>query len=290
MPGSNWAPAREAVHRPRAGVHHGRRTRVFWLKSPGWGATLPPFPKPNHRIMKKNLLFGMMLLAGPLLAADSNPKDDVKNAAAALGAQPNYSWHSAVESPGGGGRFNGGPTDGKTEKGGYTQLNMTRGDNTIEAILHGTNGVIRTPDNGWQTLAEATQDNGGGPNPAMYMARMLQNYKTPDLQAASLANQAQELKQDTNGISGDLTEDGAKALLAFRPRGGNGGGAEVTNPKGSVTFWIANGQLTKYQFHVTGTVSFNGNDRDVDRTTTVEIKDVGTTKIEVPDDAKAKLQ
>jgi hypothetical protein len=36
-------------------------------------------------------------------------------------------------------------------------------------------------------------------------------------------------------------------------------------------------------------VSFNGNDRDVDRTTTVEIKDVNSTKIEVPDEAKKKL-
>jgi hypothetical protein len=48
--------------------------------------------------------------------------------------------------------------------------------------------------------------------------------------------------------------------------------------------------LVKYQTHVTGTVSFNGTDRDVDRTTTTEIKDVGTTKIEVPDDAKKKLE
>ena len=38
-----------------------------------------------------------------------------------------------------------------------------------------------------------------------------------------------------------------------------------------------------------GKVSFNGNDRDVDRTTTVEIKDVGTTKVEVPEGAKKKL-
>jgi hypothetical protein len=97
------------------------------------------------------------------------------------------------------------------------------------------------------------------------------------------------LKAGTNGISGDLTEDGAKALLTFR-RGGNGDGPTVANPKGSVTFWIANGKLFKYQHHVTGTVSFNGNDRDVDRTTTTEIKDVNTTKIEVSDDAKKKLE
>jgi hypothetical protein len=36
-------------------------------------------------------------------------------------------------------------------------------------------------------------------------------------------------------------------------------------------------------------MSFNGNDMDVDRTTTVEIKDVGTTKITVPEEASKKL-
>jgi hypothetical protein len=37
-------------------------------------------------------------------------------------------------------------------------------------------------------------------------------------------------------------------------------------------------------------MTFNGEDRDVNRTTTTEIKDVGTTKVEVPADAKPKLQ
>jgi hypothetical protein len=241
--------------------------------------------------MKKNLLFGLMLsVAGPLLAADPSPKDAVIAAAAALGSEANYSWHSTVESPGGGGRFNG-PTDGKTEKDGYTWISMVRGDNTMLAVLKGTNGAINTPDNGWQSFKEATADDGGGGfNPTMFLARTLQNYKTPDLQVATLANQAVDLKADTNGISGDLTEDGAKALLTFgRPATGDNA-PTVANPKGSVTFSLADGKLVKYQFHVTGTVSFNGNDRDVDRTTTVEIKDVGATKIDVPDDAQKKLQ
>jgi hypothetical protein len=242
--------------------------------------------------MKKHILPGLMaLLAGSLLAADStSPKDDVKNAAKALGSQTNYTWHSTVESPNGGGRFSG-PTDGKTEKGGYTTLSMKRDDNTIEAVLNGTNGAIKTPDNGWQSLAEATKDDGGGGfNPTMFLARLLQNFKAPDVQAADLAGQAKDLKKDTNAISGDLTEDGAKALLTFRPRGGNGEAPTVSDAKGSVKFWLADGKLVKCQFHVQGTVSFNGNDRDVDRTTTVEIKDVNSTKIEVPDEAKKKLQ
>ena len=113
----------------------------------------------------------------------------------------------------------------------------------------------------------------------------------PTRRSSDLAGQAKDLKKDTNGISGDLTEDGAKALLTFRPRGGNGGGESptVSNAKGSVKFWLSNGKLAKYQFHLQGTVSFNGNDRDVDRTTTVDIKDIGSTKIQVPEGAQKKL-
>ena len=229
-----------------------------------------------------------MLIAGSLLAADASPKDDVAAAAAALGSQKNYSWRTTVE-VGNNSPFKPGPTDGKTEKDGYTTLSMSFNDNTSEAVIKGTNAAIKTADNGWQSAAEALADSGGGFNPATFIARSAQNYKTPAAEAASLAAQAQDLKAGTNGISGDLTEAGAKTLLTFR-RGGNGGGPTVTNPKGSVTFWIADGKLTKYQYHVTGTVSFNGNDRDLDRTTTTEIKDVGTTKIEVPDEAKKKLE
>ena len=237
--------------------------------------------------MKTNLILTLtMLAAGSLLAADSTPKDDVTAAAAALGNQPNYSWRATVEAGNGG--FRRGPTDGKTGKGGYTTLAMSFNDNAIEVVIQGTNAAIKTTDNGWQSAAEASQDNGGGFNPTMFIARMAQSYKTPAAEAASLAGESQNLTAGTNGISGDLTEDGAKALLTFR-RGGNDG-PTVSNAKGSVTFWVTGGQLVKYQTHVTGTVSFNGNDRDVDRTTTTEIKDVGTTKVEVADDAKKKLE
>jgi hypothetical protein len=239
--------------------------------------------------MKRHVLPGLMaLLAGSLLAADSSPKADVKNAAAALGSQTNYTWQATVEVPADS-PFKPGPTDGKTEKGGYTTLSFNFGDNTTEAVTKGTNGAVKT-DDGWKTVAEALKDNGeGGFNPTMFIARMVQNYRVPAVEAASLADDAKELKKDTNSISGDLTEAGAKELLSFRRRGNGGDGPTVSNAKGSVKFWLKDGKLAKYQWHLQGTVSFNGNDRDVDRTTTVEIKDVNSTKIEVPDEAKKKL-
>src|ERR1039457_6074633 len=102
--------------------------------------------------MKKNLLFSLMFAAaGPLLAADASPKDDVKNAAAALGNEANYTWRATVEVPADS-QFKPGPTDGKTEKGGYTTLSFSFGDNASEGVLKGTNGAVKTQDDGWQSI------------------------------------------------------------------------------------------------------------------------------------------
>ena len=232
--------------------------------------------------MKKNLLLGVVILAAnSLMAADTSPKDEVKNAAAALGNATNYTWHATVEVPEDA-QFKPGPTDGKTEKNGYMMLTLSFGDNTSQGVLKGTNGAVETED-GWKSIADVLKDNGdGGFNPTTFIARMVQNYKVPAVEAVNLANAAKDLKKDTNSISGDLTDDGAKTQLTF-------GRATVTNPKGSVKFWVKDGQLVKYQTHVTGTISFGGNDNDVDRTTTVEIKDVNATKISVPEEAKKVL-
>src|SRR6267142_4933616 len=117
------------------------------------------------------------------------------------------------------------------------------------------------------------------------MARRLQNYRTFAMEAEEIAGKTKDLKKDGDAYSADLTEEGAKDLLRFRGGrrggggGGGGGGPEPKNAKGSAKFWVKDGQLAKYEYKVSGTVSFGGEDRDVERTTTVEIKDVGTTKI-----------
>ena len=140
--------------------------------------------------MKKHALLGTLaLMAGSLIAADSGPKDDVKAAAGKLAAKSNYSWKTTVEAAGGGGRFRPGPTEGKTEKDGFTFLSMTRGDNTMEAVLKGGKGALKTPD-GWKSLAEATEAGDGQPNPAQFIGRMLQNFKSPAAQAEDLAAKA----------------------------------------------------------------------------------------------------
>jgi hypothetical protein len=233
--------------------------------------------------MKRNLLMSsLMLLASSLLAQDA--KQTVTTAAKKLADTDNYSWKQTTENAGGGG-FGGGTSEGKTQKGGYTWLSMSMRDNTIEAVKKGDKGAIKG-ENGWRSLSEASSGDRG---PATFMARRIQNFKAPAGQAEQLAGEVKDLKQDGDTYSGDLTEEGAKSLLMFGGRGG-GNGPEISGAKASVKFWVKDGMLTKYETHVKGTVSFNGNDRDVDRTTTVEIKDVGSTKLTVPEGAEKKME
>jgi len=224
----------------------------------------------------------MLMLAGSLLAADS-AKDDVKAAAKKLAEKSNYSWKTTTENAGGGG-FRMGPIEGKTEKGGATLITMNGQNGSTEAVLKGTEkGAIKT-DEGWQSLSEAAE----GEGPGRFRAMMLRNFKTPAMQAEDIAGKTKGLTATDGVYSGELTEEGAKSLLSFGGRGG-GGGPEISGAKGSAKFWTKEGVISKFEYTVKGKVSFNGNDRDVDRTTTVEIKDVDSTKVTVPEGAAKKL-
>jgi hypothetical protein len=114
--------------------------------------------------------------------------------------------------------------------------------------------------------------------------------------AQDLISKSKDLASADGVITGALTDEGIKAYIAGgrgRRGGGAGGGGgnapDVTNGKGTLKIWTKDGALSKYEYHLTGTVSRGGNDVDVDRTTTVEINDVGNTKIEVPEAAAKKL-
>lgn len=244
--------------------------------------------------MKSHLTVSALLLAaGALVAADA--KDEVKAAATKLADASGYSWKATTDFGGGGGGAGrmGGPTEGKAVKDGTICLTMTRGDNTIEMFKKGEKGAVKTQD-GWQSVAEATAGGGGGGggqgNPARFMARTLQNYKAPAQEVTDMVAKLKDLKKEGEAFVGQMTEEGAKSMMTFG-RGGPGGGnaPEISNARGQVKIWLKDGVLSKYEYNLQGTMTWNNNDRDINRTTTVEIKDVGTTKLEVPAAAKAKL-
>jgi hypothetical protein len=80
--------------------------------------------------------------------------------------------------------------------------------------------------------------------------------------------------------------------MSFGGRGGGGGqnAPTVADPKGSLKVWLKDGLPTKYEVTVSGKMTFGQREIAINRTTTTEIKDVGTTKVEVAEEAKAKLQ
>jgi hypothetical protein len=224
-----------------------------------------------------------LLAAASLLAAD---KDDVTSAAQKLAGADNYSWTTTMDSS----RFHPGPSHGKTQKDGLVWQDFKMQDNTVEAFAKGGKGAIKTED-GWQSLDDAAKDDGGGGfNFKRFLAMRMRDFKAPAAQAEEIAGNTKDLTKTDDIYAGDLTEEGAKSLLTFG-RGRRGGQAPpVSNAKGSVKFWIKDGVITKFETKVSGTMkNRDGDDMDVDRTTTVEIKDIGTTKITVPDEAKSKM-
>jgi hypothetical protein len=237
----------------------------------------------------KKLAFVCTLLwiAGSVCAAE--PKEEVQNAAKMLGEKSNYSWKSTVNSVVQS-RFRQGPTEGKTEKGGFTTLSMSFGDNSVEAVLKGEKGAIKTP-NGWQSLSEAVEAADQQNNVGRFLARSLLTLKKPAEQAAELANNTYGIRKTDDTYSGDLNQAALKQLLTFGRRPTTGTDTPepmMKDTAGTVKFWIKDGVLIKFEYAVKGIVTTGGGERTIDRATTVEIKDVDSTKVEVADEAKSK--
>jgi len=222
-----------------------------------------------------------------LHAAD---KDDALAAVKKLADAPNYSWTTSVQ----GGRGNQNPVDYKTEKDGYTTFTVTGQDGaTTDIVMKGTRAVAKT--DGWKTTAElqkALDDAGGGFGPEMITLIRIGNFAAPADQAKALLDKATNIKKEGDIFTADLAEAAAKDLLGFKmPAGVTTDFPAMTtkDAKGSLKIWVKDGIMAKLEVHLTGTRTFNDQDTPVDQTNSAIIKEVGTTKITVPEDAKRKL-
>lgn len=241
--------------------------------------------------MLRKLMFGAVVCMSGVALAAPDAKDEVVSGAKKLADASNYSWKQTTE-----GGFGAGEQTGKHEKDGFTLISMTFGDNAVQLAKKGDKAVIKVGDEGWKTPEELAGAGGGDgqPNPAMFITNMVRSLKAPGDQAQETTSKLKTVEKDGDVYKATLTgEDASAAMPRFGGRrGGGGGGAppQLQNGKIELKMWAKDGVLSKYTMHVTGNLSFNGNDIDVDRTTTVEISDVGSTKVEIPDDAKKKLQ
>jgi hypothetical protein len=267
--------------------------------------------------MKNPLPFCLVafLVAG---VVNAGPIDAAIVAAMKPSEQPNYSWTSSVVRDG-----RSYTVEGQTLVGSYTQVivpanlalppgagmrgRMARGssDSDTLAIFKGDEKyVLDTPD-GWMTPEEFAKWSAFSGTPANpYMGRrrggrggfglttdlpLTFAISMPHEDVGIIISSYASIAIDGGIVVGRLTDTGAKLLL-LPP-----GQANVTPEQASGAFrlWITDGMLTKYEIQVTGVVSvISGKDRrEVKTTQTVstELKNIGTTKLDVPAEAKKKL-
>jgi hypothetical protein len=233
--------------------------------------------------MKKSTLSALAtLMVGSLIAADPTPKEVVTAAAKKLGEQTNYTWTATVVVPDDA-PFKPGPTKGKTEKEGFATVSLSFFDNQLQVVLRASKAAAMSEDGSWKTVEELDQQEG----PGRFLGALVRGMKRPADEAAGILSFTKELKKDGDVYASDLTEEGAQALQTFKMAGGDS--MAVNDAKGSAKFWIKEGVLTKYEFKLKGLLKFGDNEFPSDRTTTVEIKDVNNTKVEVPEAARKKL-
>lgn len=264
---------------------------------------------PASHSMKPFLpIAAILAMTSAVRAGDGAPGDQVKAAVQKLADAPNYSWQVTVPS-GEKSRFTPGPVEGMTEKGGLTRWKMSFGDRCAEAFTKGDRVAVKT-DEGWAKPEERRPPppgKGDAPPPpdgerrkgdrpqgskTGFLAHRLQSMKAPALMAADLAGKVTSFKVAGDEFSGELSAEAVKELLAFGHRRDSRNGhapPEPENPRGSVTFSLKDGQLLKMELRLAATMHFNGSEVALDRFTRIEIKDVGTTKLDIPAEAKKLL-
>lgn len=228
----------------------------------------------------KQILASCLVAALATAYAYAGPVDDVKAAAKKLGDATNYSWSAKMENANGGG-FGAGTATGVTEKGGCTVFTREFNGTTMQSVRKGDAVVLQNMEGAWVTREEMMQQFGGGGRPAR---GGFFDVQTPAESLVSLAEGAAADLTATDGVySGSLSTEEAAKLMTF-------GLMTPKNPSAAVKIWLKDGTVTKYQLHLKGAfVGPDGQERPVDRINTTEITNVGSTKVTVPEGAKAKL-
>jgi hypothetical protein len=153
------------------------------------------------------------------------------------------------------------------------------GDNTIEMAFRGEKSAIKM-EYDWVSAGELEGNQA-------WIAERLKVYRAPAGEAEQLVDAMAKLEKQPDGsFSGSLTPEEVKDLLLM----GRRTDAQPKDLKGSARFWIKDGMLSKYEYNVQGKgTGRDGQEIQVNRTTTVEVKDVGVTKVQVPEQGKKKL-
>lgn len=254
--------------------------------------------------------FVTLCLAAAFMAgvAEADPTDTAIVAAMKLADQPNYSWTATIVRD-----ARSYTIEGKTIVGGYTQVTVPanvampanpdlrgrvgRGssDSEVAAIFKGDEKHVVETAEGWMTpeelssLPPAPRTGSGRRRGLVNELPLSFAISQPHEDIGIIIGSSTGIKVDGAIVSGRLSDTGAKLLL-IPP------GQDNVTPEqaiGSFKLWINDGMLTRYEVQLAGTVVVTAgkNRREVKTTQTIaiELKDIGSTKLTVPAEAKIKL-
>ena len=238
----------------------------------------------------------MVVVAASLLlgrAAD----EELDKAAAKAGEMGNYTCTITTKMEGGGGGGGGGQGLPAVEMNVKPDAPIHLKAGEIEAFRKGEVVAVKDGET-WKRLERPQRPaQGEEPDRKAMAAQRLRGVRAPhevlkDLKSSAFKEVKREDGDGGKVFSGDQTEEAPKTLRPPNRRGGGGGGGDRPAPKstGKAKIWVnGDGAITKYEVNIESTFK-NRDDEEVTTkfSSTVEIKDVGATKYEVPE-AAAKV-
>jgi len=226
---------------------------------------------------------GLVLAAGsgypqdmggsPKPESQAGPKEELDKAAAKAGAMTNYSCTITLRLEGMGEGEGSQPVELLIQPDSPWQLKA--GD--LEAFKKGETLAVKEG-GAWKKL-------GRGSKPAQALGMVRGPHEVvKDLTSESFKEVKREDSEGGRCFTGELT------LVAIRQLAR--GDRSLPKPTGTAKVWVnGEGAVTKYEIHIESkTKSADGQEVAVKRTITAEIRDIGSTKYEVPPEAAKALE
>lgn len=236
----------------------------------------------------------MRILSAVLLASLFGGGDEeLDKAAAKAAAMDNYTFKVTTKIEGiGKGTPGDKPTVVQVQK--ETPWHITAGD--TEAYRSGET-VVTKSDEDWKKLeAPAKPEKGTKPDFRQIALQGLKTMKTAGEMLKEVGTKIKEVKrEDSDGgkcFSGELTPEAAKEFgaVSMGKGGGGGGKGPVLEYTGTIKVYVnGTGDVTKLEITTEGKGTIKEKEVTIKKSQTIEISDVGTTKVEIPEDAKKAL-
>lgn len=202
------------------------------------------------------------------------------NAIRQLKAAPNYSWTTVAEFPDA--PFKVTPINGAMGANGYAIVKCDAGKQ--EVAIQGKVRVWKGI-SGWQAPTP-----GNAKDPAV---QDLLSAQTPTGELSELAIMLNEVKTNADySFTVNIDPATAKAYLqsSLKGRAPSGVAPEIKTASGNLRLLLKEGFPQKYTITIDAVISLPFGTKTVARKSTTEIKDVGTTSVELPPEARQALE